>query len=218
MAIPPHLSKRPVGQERVSRYVVDAHQRERILEAATEVFAKRGYPATTVDHIVAAARIGVGRFYAFFDGKEDCFAQVFDRVVARARERILAAVPAKAPWPDQAVAALRLLLELIAEEPHAARIALVEVQTAGPDSLSRYEDLLDGFTPALREARQLSPVGAELPDTFEDATIAGVAWLLHQRIVSGELANVEGLLPDLVGILVEPYVGEAEAGTLLLSA
>lgn len=214
-SLPPHLLKTAVGRDRVSRELVESHQRERVLEAATGVFAKRGYPNTTIDHVVAAARIGVGSFYALFDGKEDCFAQAFDRVVERGRARILEAIPAGAAWEEQALCALRALLDLIAEEPQAARVALVEVQTAGPGSLAAYEDLLESLTPVLRKGRALSPAGAELPQSFEDATIAGVAWLLHQRLVAGELGNVEKLLPDLVGILVEPYVGEDRAEALL---
>jgi AcrR family transcriptional regulator len=209
--------KTPVGRDRVSRDLVESHQRERVLEAATGVFAKRGYPNTTIDHIVAAARIGVGSFYALFEGKEDCFAQVFDRVVERGRARVVQAIPADASWEEQTGCALQALLDLIAEEPHAARIALVEVQTAGPESLVRYEALLESLIPVLRKGRSLTPVGAELPETFEDATIAGVAWLLHQRLVGGELDDVRQLLPDLVGILVEPYVGENRAAALLAS-
>lgn len=216
-SLPPHLMKTPVGRDRVSRDLVESHQRERVLEAATGVFAKRGYPNTTIDHIVAAARIGVGSFYALFEGKEDCFAQVFDRVVERGRARVVQAIPADASWEEQTGCALQALLDLIAEEPHAARIALVEVQTAGPESLVRYEALLESLIPVLRKGRSLTPVGAELPETFEDATIAGVAWLLHQRLVGGELDDVRQLLPDLVGILVEPYVGENRAAALLAS-
>jgi hypothetical protein len=77
--------------------------------------------------------------------------------------------------------------------------------------------MLDGLTPVLKRARGLSPQGAELPETFEDATIAGVAWLLQQRLVAGEMDDLEGLLSDLVGILVEPYVGENRAAALLAS-
>lgn len=214
-SLPEYLSKAPIGRGQVPRQVIEAHQRDRILDAALGVFARRGYPATTIDHIVAAARIGVGSFYALFDGKDDCFIQLFDRVAARGRERIVAAIPADADWAEQALSALRAALELIADEPHAGRIVLIEVQTAGPLALSRYGELLEGLAPLLRRGRELSPVGAELPQTFEDATIAGVAWLLHQRLVAGELKDIEKLLPELAGILIEPYIGESRALTLL---
>jgi AcrR family transcriptional regulator len=215
--LPPHLAKKPIGRERVSPYVVDEHQRERILDAAIAVFAKRGYANTTIDNLIAAAKMGWGRFYAYFEDKESCFAEAFDRVVQRSRGRIASAIPDDAPWEEQAVDALRALLGVVAEEPHAARLVLVEAQTAGPESLARYEALVESLTPLLRQARGSSKVGAELPESFEDASIAGVAWLLHQRIVAGDLDQVEELLPDLVGILIEPYLGERRAASLLAS-
>lgn len=213
--LPSHLQSLPVGRDPLSREVMEAHQRERVLDAATEVFAKRGYQGTTVDHIVSAAQVGVGSFYNLFDGKEDCFIQVYDRVVADARERIAAAIPAEAAWVEQVLAALQALLELTAEQPFQARIALAEVQTAGPTALARYEETLDSVIPLLRRGRAFSPLAAELPPTLEEATVGGIAWLLHQRLVMGEVKGIEALLPELVEIAVEPYVGEDEVTGLL---
>ncbi len=204
--LPEHLSKVPVGRDRISREVVESHQRDRILDAAIVVFAKRGYRGTTIDNIVAAAKIGVGSFYALFDGKEGCFLQAYDRIVETAWERIEAAVPAERPWQEQAAAALGALLEAVAADPRGARVTIVEAQTAGLAALARYEETLTRIAPLLRRGREASPLAEELPATLEDATVAGVAWLLHQRLVMGELDDIEGLLPALVEIVVEPYL------------
>ncbi len=208
VSLPEHLTKARVGRDRLPRQVLEAHQRDRVLDAAIGVFAKRGYQATTIDHIVAAAKIGVGSFYALFDGKQDCFLQAYERIVAAAWDRIGAALPADRPWPEQAAAFLRGLLEAIAADPYAARLALVEVQTAGPAALTRYEETLARIAPLLRKGRAISPVAAELPPTLEDATVAGVAWLLHQRIVTGEVEGIEALLPELLELVVKPYLGD----------
>lgn len=45
--------------------------RERIIEAAYELFAERGYQATTVADIAAAADIAPRTFFAYFPTKED---------------------------------------------------------------------------------------------------------------------------------------------------
>src|SRR5690348_7365607 len=78
--LPPALSSDSVAKERISQRTVEEERRERILEGMTEVFAKRGYPAATVDHLIAGAKISMGGFYNYFEGKEDCFLQVYDRV------------------------------------------------------------------------------------------------------------------------------------------
>jgi TetR/AcrR family transcriptional repressor of nem operon len=43
---------------------------DRIVDAATRLILERGYAATTVDQIVAAARVAKGSVYHFFDSKE----------------------------------------------------------------------------------------------------------------------------------------------------
>lgn len=47
--------------------------RERLIEAAREVFGRLGYEATRVDDIVAEADVSHGTLYRYFSGKEDIF-------------------------------------------------------------------------------------------------------------------------------------------------
>ncbi len=213
--MPEHLQATPVGRRRLSPKVVAEHQRDRILAAAIEVIAKRGYNATTVDHIVSAAGIGVGSFYDLFDNKEDCFLRAYDRIVAEGRADIAAAIPADRPWPEQAGAALRALLEAIAARPLQARIALVEVQTAGPRALARYEQTIDSVIPLLARGREASAVAQELPSRLEEAVIGGLVWFLQQRLAPGEFEGAEAHMADVLEIVIEPYVGEAKTAVLL---
>jgi AcrR family transcriptional regulator len=214
-ALPEHLTSAPVGREPLAREVMVEHQRDRVLAGAIGVFAKRGYPATTVDHIVAAAKVSVGNFYTLFDGKPDCFLAAFERIVAEGCAKVEARVPADAEQPQKVVFALRALLELLAAEPLRARVALVEAQTAGPEALARYQAAIDALAPALRRCRDASPVAAELPATLEVATLGGAVWFLQQRIVLGEIGDAAALLPDLVEIVLEPYLGREESERLL---
>lgn len=205
-SVPEHLLPVPVGRERLPKEVMQRHQRDRVLRAAIEVFAKRGYQGTTVDHIVSAGSIGVGSFYALFGGKQECFLAAYREVVAEGRERIEAAIPAGAPWADRLVAGLRALLELVEERPLAARIALGEVQTAGPEALAEHSRNLDEVAHILRSGRQASPFGDELPPTLEFATVGGLTWFLQQRIADGE-TEAAALLPEVLAIVAEPYLG-----------
>jgi AcrR family transcriptional regulator len=204
-----------IGRDPFPRKVVAEHQRERVVNAAIEVFAKRGYRGATVGNLVSGAKVGVNSFYSLFEGKDDCFLAVYDQIVAESRTRLAAAVPAAAPWPRQITALLRALLEQIEEEPFAARIALVEVHTAGATARAHHERDLDGMAKLLRSGREYSPVPDELPATLEFATVAGLAWLLQQRIASGEAAGITKLLPEVLEIVVEPYLGETATAELI---
>jgi AcrR family transcriptional regulator len=217
-SLPEHLTKAPVGREQLPRAVVEAHQRQRIVEAAIEVFAKRGYRGTTIDNIVAAAQIGVGSFYALFDGKEDCFAQAYDRIVDDARRQIAAEIPADAGWPEATATALRALLDLISANHLRARLAFVEIQTAGHTALDRYERTLEELVPILCLGRESSPLVDQLPASLEFAVLSGLAWYLQQRIVLGELDEISDALPEVLEIVVAPYLGTAEVSRLAAAA
>jgi AcrR family transcriptional regulator len=214
VSLPEHLQAKPAGRHRLSPEVRAEHQRERILDAAIAVFADRGYQGTTIDNIVAAAKVGVGSFYELFDNKPDCFVQAYTRVVADAREQIAAAIPAGAEWPEQACAALRSLLA----EPQRARVALVEVQTAGAEALTRHEETVDSVIPLLARGRAENPELAELPSHIEEAIVGGLAWLLQQRLAQGEFEGAETYLPDVIEIAVVPYVGREKAASLLAAS
>lgn len=52
----------------------------KLLDAGTEVFARRGYHAARVDDIVKAARTSHGTFYLYFSNKEDLFRSLAEDV------------------------------------------------------------------------------------------------------------------------------------------
>lgn len=210
-SLPKALSPLQEARRVPSREELSALQRDRIAEALIETFAKRGYLDTTIDQIVEVAEIGVGTFYEIFDGKESCFLHAYDRIVAEARERIGEAARQGDDWPTKIWFALRSLVDFLAEDPFRARVALVEIQTGGPRALDRYEEALDLAAPFLRLGRKLSPMADELPSSLEIAVIGGLAWFLQQRVVMGELPRAEEMLPELFGLVVDPYLGEGAA-------
>jgi AcrR family transcriptional regulator len=54
-------------------------RRRRLLGAALELFAERGFHDTSVDEVVAAARTSKSAFYVYFESKEDCFRMLLEQ-------------------------------------------------------------------------------------------------------------------------------------------
>src|SRR5919109_4088923 len=52
-------------------------KRDRILRAATDVFAQSGYFNAKVSDIAKAAGVADGTIYLYFDGKEDLLVNIF---------------------------------------------------------------------------------------------------------------------------------------------
>ena len=54
-------------------------RRRRIADAALALFANRGYNATSVEDVVAQAKVSKSAFYEFFGSKEDCFRELLSQ-------------------------------------------------------------------------------------------------------------------------------------------
>jgi AcrR family transcriptional regulator len=64
-------------------------RRKTLLDAATRLFGRCGYHASTVPMIVAEADSSVGSFYAHFRNKEDVFAAVLDALGEKVMDAVL---------------------------------------------------------------------------------------------------------------------------------
>jgi AcrR family transcriptional regulator len=199
----------------VTRATVKEDQRRRILRATGQLVAERGYHAVTVELIVKHARVSFKTFYGHFSNKEECFVELFETVMAEARERMEVAVEREresgAPWPQQVAAALRALFDVLLSDPLIARASIVDAPTVGPVMIDRYQEAMSGLTPLLREGRKLVPNADDLPPTLEDTLAGGLLWSAYQRLIVGEVDRIETLLPDAVVFILRPYVGEREA-------
>lgn len=216
--LPPALASGSVEKGRISPAAREEERRQQVLAACTDVFAKRGYQAATVENLIAGARISMGGFYKFFAGKEDCFVQVYDRVVALARQRIRAALPADADWAAQATVGSRALIELAAEQPLAAKIVVLEAQTGGEEALRRHGASVRELAAFLRRGRTEGKLGERLPPNFEDSTASGLVWLLQTRLARGELGDAAELYPQVAKVILEPYLGSDRAERVLRAA
>jgi len=216
--LPPALSSGSVEKGRISRAAREEERRQQVLAACTDVFAKRGYQAATVENLIAGAKISMGGFYKFFEGKEDCFVQVFDQVIAVARERIRLAVPPDADWAAQATFGTRALIEFAAEQPLAAKIVVLEAQTGGEEALRRYGATVREVAAFLRRGREEGKAGGRLPENFEDSTASGLVWLLQTRLARGDLGDADELYPQVAKVVLEPYLGADRAQRMLRAA
>ena len=107
------------------RQEYSASTRRALLEVATELFTRRGYARTSLDEIVAGARVTKGALYHHFSGKQALFESVFQDVEERAARDIQRAVRGNSdPW-DKALGGLRAFLTVL-QEPGYRRIVVAD--------------------------------------------------------------------------------------------
>ncbi|MBX9640917.1 MAG: TetR/AcrR family transcriptional regulator [Mycobacteriaceae bacterium] len=104
----------------------DATQR-RILDAATQVFATKGFTAATIAEVVSSSGASIGSIYHHFGGKSELFMAIFDQLAHAVDRRIQAAVinglRTSAPDPRRLFQRhVRAYLAGMWENRHAARV------------------------------------------------------------------------------------------------
>jgi AcrR family transcriptional regulator len=90
---------------RPNREEKKAATREALLEAATRVFARQGYVATSVDEVAWEAGMTKGAVYSNFASKDDLFAAVVERHQDRRMLAILDTVDPSRPAAEEALQA-----------------------------------------------------------------------------------------------------------------
>ncbi|MBN3930163.1 TetR family transcriptional regulator [Streptomyces verrucosisporus] len=70
---------------------------QRLLAAATRLFADRGYDRTSVQEIVEAAGVTKGALYHYFGSKDDLLHEIYGRVLRLQQERLDAFASSDAP-------------------------------------------------------------------------------------------------------------------------
>jgi AcrR family transcriptional regulator len=205
--LPEHLRATGAGTARVSRKVLEEHQRERVVALVTPVFAKRGYEGTTVEDLFAAGKVGVGNFYELFGGKEECFLAACDRVLATVRSQVDLAASAREDWDGRTYLGLRSLIAFVLDRPLEARLVLIEAQSAGETALGRYNSLLDEALAWLRRGRDAHREARTLPRGFERAAIAGLAFYLQQCLLDPHAHETEELFDEVADLVLEPILG-----------
>ncbi|WP_204294054.1 TetR/AcrR family transcriptional regulator [Actinoplanes campanulatus] len=98
-----------------------AQRREQLITVGRELFAERGFDATSVEEVAARAKVSKPVVYEHFGGKEGLYAVVVDREVRTLLDRVTTALTAGHPRELLEQAALALL-DYIDEEPHGFQV------------------------------------------------------------------------------------------------
>lgn len=130
--------------------------RQRVVAAATDLFARQGYEATSVQEIVEAAHVTKGALYHWFGSKAELLNSIYRELLAEQTERLRDIAYAEGPVEQRLHAAAHDVVEHTAA--HAAELTV----------WARSIHLLDGDqAPAIRRERR------QYHDLFRDLVAEG---------------------------------------------
>jgi TetR/AcrR family fatty acid metabolism transcriptional regulator len=191
------LSPRRPRRAPASKAARGGDKRERILDAAVRVFAKKGFYATRVSEVAKAAGVADGTIYLYFKSKDELLVSLFeDRV-----ERLLAFMHTELAPTAGAPEKLRRIIEL--------QLGLLEGE----------RDLAEVITVILRQSTKLmkeyaAPKFTAYLDAIARVVEAGQAAGELRSDVSPHLA-ARAIFGMLDGIAMTWALGKADRGGLV---
>jgi hypothetical protein len=188
-----------------------SQRRPRLIDAFSKAAAEGGYADLDLATIARYASLTVADFEAEFDSVECALLAAQDAFLERLRSEALAACEACEDWPGQVRAALSAVLGWLVEAHGLARVLWVEGTAASLAAAEHRFAALEGFASVLREGRMRQPQAAPLPPSAERILIGGVASIVSAHLLAEDPAALSALEPELLEVLLVPYLGAEEA-------
>jgi AcrR family transcriptional regulator len=110
-----------------------ADQRRRLVRAAIEEFAARGYHHTSVEDIVRSARTSRTAFYAFFDNREDAMYGAVQTCLRSLLDAMRSRLDHASLDDNLTEVGVRAYVDCLVADPAAARVILLEGVGTSPE-------------------------------------------------------------------------------------
>lgn len=189
-------------------------RRQRVLDAALEVFAREGYGNAAVDEIARLSATSKGGVYFHFPSKQAIFLSLIDAAGALLLERTERAMTAEADPIAKGDAALLAVLRTFGGHRALARLLLIEALGAGREFNQRLSDLHADFARLIAAYLEEAVAAGAFPPM--DVGIASVAWFgavnqtVTRWVLTGQPDRLEDVYPTLRSLLLHGLTGPCD--------
>ncbi|HEY5855127.1 MAG TPA: TetR family transcriptional regulator [Aldersonia sp.] len=184
-------------------------RRARFLESGLTVFARDGYPSSSVGAICKVASLSSRQFYEEFTGREALLIEIYVSVEAEARQAVAAALAANRTHSAATIidAGTRAYVETVGNDPRKARVALVEVVGASPlVELHRARQRQEWSRLLAVVARQAATEG-EIPAGDYEMRVSALMGAVNYVVYDWSIADPRPPLDDVIRVLRRILLG-----------
>jgi TetR/AcrR family fatty acid metabolism transcriptional regulator len=193
-----------------------AETRDRLMEAATAVFARCGFDRATVDEIVREAGFSKGAFYVHFESKDDLFWAMLEDHIDRQQQAFRQKMDHSLPLDGNIRAILAAVFGLVEQDPfwtslvmefgaHASRNEKVRERLAA--MYERWRELIREMLTTGRAAGLIrSDIDVEFTATMLIATVEGS---IVQSRLAPDCVRLEDMVEPLTGLLTGLLTADA---------
>ena len=149
--------------------------RTRILDAAADVFADKGYHETRMDEIVAASHTSKGAVYHHFPSKNYIFFALIDKFTKLLEGRLKTAIEKEEHGLQRVDAAIQICMQTFGQYRTLAKIALVQAVGLGETFEDKRREINDRFAGIIQEYLNQAITDGSIPEI--DSEVAARAWM-----------------------------------------
>jgi len=193
-------------------------KRKKILDAATRIFARKGFHGANISDIAHEAGVAHGTVYTYFGSKDDLLASIFhenlSELVGYVRSEVQNEKNAEAKFRRM----IALQIKLIEQNPELTELMLVEFPRTGKfldhstiNTLSAYIDMIaDVLKEGMAEGTFDDTMDIDVVATMIYSAIQGIAtrWILYMR----QYPLIEKVTDEVSNVFLKGIKVESERG------
>jgi AcrR family transcriptional regulator len=166
-----------------------------------------GYTGVTVAALLKRAAVDRETFGRHFASLDDCFAAIWETADAELCTRMGAAFAGADPWRSRMRAAVAAGLAFLAEDEGLARLYIADVFFAGGAARERRQASMERFAAMIDTGRREASSSFPTPAIVADGIAGGVWHCVYRLVASGRSSELPTELPQLMYLVVLPYLG-----------
>lgn len=192
-------------------------KRERILDAAEQVFAESGFFNARVSAIAKSAGVADGTIYLYFKSKDDVLISLFESRMERVNQSMAAVAAAESSPRAKLTAMVRHHLEMVRDHPQLAEILTIELRQSSKFMKEyanpRFGEFLKLMAQEVDKGQQTGEFSDAIPAAMVARMIFGIldelalAWLLGR----GENFDIERAADWVVTLVMNGLVSRSAA-------
>jgi AcrR family transcriptional regulator len=148
---------------------------QKILDAAVDVFAQKGYHDARVDEIVDASRTSKGAVYFYFPSKQDIFLAIVDKFANLLVERLESVISQQDSGVERVSAALQICMKTFEQYRSLAKVFLVQAAGLGVVFEDKQIEIHNRFSRLIKEQLDCAVQEGDIPPI--DTEIAAYVWM-----------------------------------------
>jgi TetR/AcrR family transcriptional regulator, fatty acid metabolism regulator protein len=148
---------------------------QKILDAAIDVFAQKGFHDTRVDEIVDVSKTSKGAVYFYFPSKQDIFLAIVDKFANLLEERLKTSISRESSGVERVSVALQVCLKTFEQYRSLAKVFLVQAAGLGVVFEDKQIAIHDRFARLIREQLDDAVEEGDIPPI--DTEVAAYIWM-----------------------------------------